>query len=113
MVFYLDVKLPQCNTSSQACDGTGDIHKEFFGDENFLYQHSKSGLLSMSNNTPDTNCSQFCITTAAAPSLNDNFVFFGEVIDGMEVVKKIESCYDSSLDVPSATIFIRECGIVT
>ncbi|CAF5017074.1 unnamed protein product, partial [Rotaria socialis] len=40
-------------------------------------------------------------------------VFFGEVIDGMEVVKKIESCYDSSLDVPSATIFIRECGIVT
>ncbi|CAF3352524.1 unnamed protein product [Rotaria socialis] len=94
-------------------DGTGDIHKEFFGDENFLYQHSKSGLLSMSNNTPDTNCSQFCITTAAAPSLNDNFVFFGEVIDGMEVVKKIESCYDSSLDVPSATIFIRECGIVT
>jgi cyclophilin family peptidyl-prolyl cis-trans isomerase len=56
-------------------DGTGDIYEKFFDDENFLYQHSKPGLLSMSNNNkPNTNCSEFFITTAAAPSLNGKFV---------------------------------------
>jgi peptidyl-prolyl cis-trans isomerase A (cyclophilin A) len=54
-------------------------------------RHGKAGLLSMANRGPNTNGGQFFITLAATPWLDDKHTVFGEITEGMEVVKKIGS----------------------
>ncbi|GAX61152.1 peptidyl-prolyl isomerase [Candidatus Scalindua japonica] len=92
-------------------NGTGgkSIYGSKFDDENFELKHTEPGLLSMANAGPNTNSSQFFITTVVTPWLDDKHVVFGKVTDGMEVVKKIEAL-GSQMGEPSKQVTICNCG---
>jgi len=94
-------------------NGTGgkSIYGERFPDENFKLRHTKPGLLSMANAGPNTNGSQFFITTVVTSWLDQRHVVFGEVVEGMEVVKQIET-YGSDSGKPKSKITITSSGIV-
>lgn len=66
-------------------------HKEFKNEYAPNVVFDKPFLLAMANRGPNTNGSQFFITTAATPHLNGGYTIFGEVIRGKEVVRKIEN----------------------
>jgi peptidylprolyl isomerase len=100
-------------------------------DENFVLRHDRPGLISMANRGPGTNLSQvqccfltssrssdvvsqYFVTTVAAPWCDGKNVVFGEVTEGLDVVRRIQS-YASSTDIlrrPSATILVERSGLV-
>jgi peptidyl-prolyl isomerase H (cyclophilin H) len=94
-------------------DGTGSISifgSDSFDDENFNLKHTHPGLLSMANSGPNTNGSQFFILTAATPHLDGKHVVFGEVIDGMGVIRQIEKTRTGASDRPVQDVVVTGCG---
>jgi len=93
-------------------DGTGgaSIYGPTFADENFSRKHACAGLLSMANRGRNTNSSQFFITLRACPHLDGKHVVFGQVIDGMDTVRKIAKAPVDMHDRPKIPIVIVDCG---
>ncbi|CAN5513950.1 peptidylprolyl isomerase [soil metagenome] len=94
-------------------NGTGgkSIYGEKFADENFVLKHTEPGLLSMANAGPNTNGSQFFITTIVTPWLDGKHTVFGKVVEGMDVVKKLEALGSRS-GATSKKIIVEDCGEV-
>ena len=80
-------------------------------DENFKLKHTKAGLLSMANSGKNTNGSQFFITFDATEWLDGKHVVFGEVFEGMDVVRKIEALGTESGE-PTGDAIIANSGEV-
>jgi peptidyl-prolyl cis-trans isomerase B (cyclophilin B) len=105
---------PPCGTV-QTCDagnGTGgkSIYGAKFDDENFKYQHTAPGIVSMANAGPGTNGSQFFVCTVKTEWLDGRHVVFGEVVDGMDVVRAIEAVPTGPQDRPSKAVTITKSG---
>lgn len=96
-------------------DGTGgkSIYGAKFDDENFKLAHTKPGLLSMANSGPNSNGSQFFITTIVTSWLDGKHVVFGEVADeeSMQLVKKIEGLGSQS-GRTKAKVTIADSGVL-
>jgi cyclophilin family peptidyl-prolyl cis-trans isomerase len=96
-------------------DGTGgeSIYGGKFPDENFHLKHDRPYLLSMANSGPNTNKSQFFITTSETPHLDGKHVVFGEIIGGFDIIYELNNIDTDNRDRPINKIVISDCGIIS
>uniref|UniRef100_A0A4W3JLV3 Peptidyl-prolyl cis-trans isomerase n=1 Tax=Callorhinchus milii TaxID=7868 RepID=A0A4W3JLV3_CALMI len=92
-------------------NGTGgkSIYGKKYDDENFILKHTATGLLSMANSGPNTNGSQFFITLDKTDWLDGKHVVFGEVMEGLDVIKLMEAQGTKS-GKPKEKVIISDCG---
>eukprot|EP00088_Acartia_fossae_P029604 TRINITY_DN3047_c0_g1_i1.p1 TRINITY_DN3047_c0_g1~~TRINITY_DN3047_c0_g1_i1.p1 ORF type:complete len:439 (-),score=99.65 TRINITY_DN3047_c0_g1_i1:131-1447(-) len=93
-------------------NGTGgeSIYGKQFDDENFFLKHENPGQLSMANSGPNTNGSQFFISTVACPHLDGKHVVFGIVKKGYGIVTDIEAMRTCDNDQPVEEVRVVDCG---
>ncbi|KAH6923905.1 hypothetical protein HPB50_009209 [Hyalomma asiaticum] len=93
--------------------GSISIYGKCFDDETFVLKHEEPGTLSMANAGKNTNGAQFFITTVATPWLDGHHVVFGKVIDGMDVVRKVDNTKTDEDDAPLEPVVIKKSTVET
>ena len=96
-------------------NGTGGYsiyNRTTFPDENFKLRHTMPGMVSCANRGKDTNGAQFFITLNATDWLDDKHVVFGQVVEGMPVVRLMEECGTKD-GKPKKSVCIADCGQTT
>ncbi|XP_037558704.1 uncharacterized protein LOC119436038 isoform X1 [Dermacentor silvarum] len=93
--------------------GSISIYGRYFDDETFALTHDGPGTLSMANAGKNTNGAQFFITTVATPWLDGHHVVFGKVIDGLDVIRKVENTKTTRNDAPVDPVVIKRSSVET
>ena len=86
------------------------VYGKYFNDESFQRRHTCAGLLSMANKGKNTNSSSFIITLQQCVHLDGKNVVFGQVIQGMEIIREISKLPCDTQDRPKVNVTIFNCG---
>ncbi|CAG5927990.1 unnamed protein product [Menidia menidia] len=91
-------------------NGGESIYGPTFEDESFAISHSKRGILGMANKGPHTNGSQFYITLQPTPWMDQTYVAFGQVVEGVDVLRKLEEAPTCN-ERPKYQCKVTACGV--
>src|SRR3989344_2247705 len=111
-IFHRIIKDFMIQGGDQLGNGTGGPGYMFEDELNASLQFNKPGMLAMANRGPNTNGSQFFITTVETPWLDGKHTIFGYVTKGMDVVKAIENVEIGQSDKPVKDVVIKDVEIL-